>query len=284
MLQNETDGGRHMRSYLKTMTGSVLMSAVTLLATACGTGKDASKSDIKVTNGKAIQEDVYPAVVLLAMQTSEGQSICTGTFVNDHQLVTAGHCVEGQSELRPQIFYVKTDKSGARTGVRALRYKRNPAYSITDRNGVNGHDLAVVTFSDKTAPAGATLAREAPELESELTIVGYGNNRSYREADGQMAGSGAGEKRYGTNVLRLKADGFLSFYGLPEAAADVAPGEWVASGSGDSGGPMFIHGELVGVTSGGGLAQTEDGSLIAVSHYVDLNSEESRAFLAAQLN
>ena len=54
-------------------------------------------------------------------------------------------------------------------------------------------------------------------------------------------------------------------------------------GQGDSGGPLFIRGRLAGITSGGGVYSTEDGSMMSLSKYVDLNSTMSRRFLDEHL-
>ena len=102
-------------------------------------------------------------------------------------------------------------------------------------------------------------------------------------ADGRFEGSGSGTKRYGTNKVSKKDRGFISFYGLAAEEEGVTSGELVASGSGDSGGPMFVDGQLVGVTSGGGLVRTADGGVVSVSHYVDLNSTESLNFLSQHI-
>ena len=272
-----------MKSTMKKWTKPALAGTVALIMTACGKGPAAETADLKVTNGIKLSEDQYPAVVLIVKMVGEAQMMCTATFVNDHQIVTAGHCVEGLSEISPKLVVVQY-KNGVANGVRALSFKRNPMYSMRDQNGVNPHDLAVVTFPAGTAPAVATIAAATPAVESPLTIVGYGNNRNFMSPDGQFEGSGAGEKRFGKNVLARNTDGFLTFIGVPESASGVEEGDLVASGSGDSGGPMFVDGKLVGVTSGGGLAHLEDGTTVVVSNYVDLNSEESKAFLQRQLN
>lgn len=257
-----------------------------LITTACGSQQE-PQSQTKVTNGLTIGEDQFPSVVLLIMETSEGQAICTGTFVNDHQVVSAGHCVAGLAPHNPQLVYAKvtTAADGShhyRVGARALSLVQNPQYDINAANGVNGDDLAVINFPANTAPAISRVAQTPPPIGAALTIVGYGNNRTFFE-NGNLTGEGSGTKRFGVNHIRAKEDGFLTFYGVPESVAGLELGALAASGSGDSGGPMFVGGQLVGVTSGGGLGETSDGLLVNVSHYVDLNSRGSRAFLAANL-
>ncbi len=98
-----------------------------------------------------------------------------------------------------------------------------------------------------------------------------------------MTGSGAGVKRAGTNSVGSVSGGFINFDGLPEADGETTPGTLVASGSGDSGGPLFVSGQLAGVTSGGGLPRDGRGGYYATSKYVDVNSVYVKSFLNSQL-
>jgi len=254
------------------------------LGTACGRSGPES-SAVKVTNGIAVNESTFPSTVLLVMETPQGEAICTGTFVNDSQVVTAGHCVEGQNAVRPQIYYA-TERGGRMQAVaQAVSYKRNPLYSHAE--GVGPNDVAVITFPAHTAPAITALAPAAPRVGDEFTIVGYGNSANFINATGVLDGEGAGVKRAGTNTLSSVDDGMLGFAGL--TGKEAAPvdgekaGEYVSSGEGDSGGPLFVNGKLAGVTSGGGLRKTADGLDVSVSFYVDLNSPGSLKFLATAL-
>lgn len=258
--------------------------SLSIILTACGVESDSIHSNLDVTNGIEISEETYASVVLLVSVTEEGQSICTATFVNDQQVVTAGHCVYDLDPNEPSLYYVHLNEQGeGEYSVKAKSFAINPDYDMTVNNGVNPQDLAVVTFPEDTAPAVSQISFKTPAVGSELTIVGYGNNRNYMEENGKLSGSGAGTKRVGDNILRANSSGFLSFYGLPEANGVVEAGEQSASASGDSGGPMIVGNRLVGVTSGGGLSQGSGDSLIKVSHYVDLNSPESRRFLSSAL-
>ena len=272
-----------IKNLLKTILPSSLGLAL-VLSSACGQQESQTASEIKVTNGISASESAFPSTVLLVSVSEAGEGICTGTFVNDSQVVTAGHCVEGMRRENPNLFYVTLGADNeAIDSVRARSYRRNPNYSMEVNGGVNPSDLAIVNFPRRTAPAISRIATISPEVGTDITIVGYGNNRNFVTADDQLSGSGAGEKRYGVNQLAEIEEGFLTFYGLPEAQAGYASGEVVGAGAGDSGGPMFVGNEIVGVTSGGGLAETVDGLQVAVSHYVDLNSFESRAFLRRHL-
>ncbi len=261
---------------------SLQAAALVALVSACGQATQ-EDSSTKVTNGREIRESDFPSVVLLVANSAQGQSICTGTFVNSSQVVTAGHCLEGLNPVRPEMYYATEDASGqVRAVARAISFKRNPAYSIS--LGVSKSDLGVLTFPEGTAPATSSLATVTPKAGDQLTIVGYGNNENYPSATEGVGGTGAGVKRAGVNEIADVNEGLITFIGIPEKTSSEAPlGEYVLSGSGDSGGPLFVGGKLAGVTSGGGFASLEDGSAVAVSRYVDLTSTESRSFLASVL-
>ncbi len=262
------------------LVGSALV-ATSLLG--CGAISD-SASESKVTNGREIDEATYPSVVLLVMNLPEGQAICTGTFVNDSQVITAGHCVEGLTAAAPEMYVVsKKIENGAEkfyAVAKAISYKRNPKYNIS--LGVSPYDMSVVTFPANSAPATSRFATSAPRSGDSLTIVGYGNNVNSFDANGQLTGEGAGAKRFGSNTVGSVTGGFINFDGIAEADGRTA-GTLVSSGSGDSGGPLFVNGKLAGITSGGGLRSSADGSYYATSKYVDVNSSISRSFLATAL-
>jgi hypothetical protein len=259
-----------------------LVPAVLVLGFTTACGRSASEaSAVKVTNGVAIAENTFPSTILLVSMSAEGQSICTGTFINDSQVITAGHCVEGHSPSKPSIYYA-TEKGGQMVPVaQAVSFVRNPKYSFAE--GVSQYDLSVINFPARTAPAVTPLAEAAPEVGEEFTIVGYGNNANFL-SKGVLDGAGAGVKRAGKNFISAVEEGMITFAGL--TGVETAPvqgekaGELVSSGSGDSGGPLFVNGKIAGITSGGGLSKTEDGLDVAISLYVDVNSPVSRAFLA----
>ena len=265
-----------LRLFKAGLVGTTLVSVLV----GCGAAQDpaTSGSDVKVTNGREVAESDFPSVVLLYMP--DITSICTGTFVNNAQVVTAGHCVEGLDSENPNMVIVR-EVDGKLTAVaKAIRYQRNPNYNID--LGVNPNDLSVVTFPANTAPATTRVTTVTPRAGDAFTIVGFGNNENFINESGELDGSGAGVKRAGSNRVSSVSGGFISFTGVP-GAGQARAGQQVSSGAGDSGGPLFINGRLAGVTSGGGLRQTSSGP-VAQSFYVDLTSSASRAFLSRAPN
>ncbi len=247
---------------------------------ACGSQQAPETSSVKVTNGRKALAQEFPSVVMLVMLTSQGQGICTGTFVNDSQVLTAGHCVEGLDNNNLMLFYAAEINGQLTPVARAQKFQRHPAYDI--KLGVSPVDVSVITFPAGTAPAQSQIASTSPSKEDVLTIIGYGNNQNFKDTTGKQGGSGAGVKRIGTNKVAAVAGGFIQFLGVPAAMNQLPEGDLVSSGSGDSGGPLFVGGKLAGVTSGGGLAETTIG-LLSSSLYVDLNSSLVQPFLAQAL-
>ncbi len=254
-----------------------------LASTLIGCGTSAQNSETKVTNGHEISESTFPSVVLLTILDANDKvaGICTGTFVNDSQVVSAGHCVEGLNPADPAMAFLTKDKDGNPALLKAESFARHPNYSI--RLGVSAYDVSVINFPAGSAPAISPRATRSPSAGQSFTIVGYGNNVNEFDSWGRMTGSGAGKKRAGTNSVGSVSGGFINFNGLPEADGVTTQGTLVASGSGDSGGPLFVNGQLAGVTSGGGLPSDGRGGYYATSKYVDVNSAYVKSFLSSQL-
>lgn len=273
----------------KVVLNSFLAGAALLGLLACGRlAAPGDASGTKITNGIAANGE-FPAVVMLHFKANGGDSICTATFVNDAQVLTAAHCVFNMVSDPRQVANLLLDGRTLGRGdqIRALAVAVNPAY--TPNSGLlNSNDLAVVTFPPATAAAAVGLYSGEPEVGQAFTIVGFGLNDYQTEPGSTQLGTGSGVKRKGTNVIQSVENGMIRFTGVPTATAPGVPlGENVASGSGDSGGPMFIDQRLAAVTSGGSLKSIQDPSghtsMVKVSNYVDLNTAANQGFLAGAL-
>ncbi len=270
---------------LKAATSSLFLGLL-----ACGKVEQKPQtSETKVTNGLPANEE-FPSVIMLQFQLAQGSGICTGTFVNDSQVVTAAHCVHDLIEAGAQpssISFVRKNARGSAVKVAALAMEHHPDYQV-EEGKLNEHDLAVVTFPRGAAPGTTPLFAGEAQEGQEFTIVGFGlNNYSYG-SHGEQTGNGSGVKRKGNNRIAEVSQGMIRFYGVPTATDRAVPlGQESASGSGDSGGPLFIKGALAATTAGGGLAQARDekGRLVTVkvSNYINLHEASNEEFLKSAL-
>ena len=262
------------------------------LMSACGTQKKPQNyASLKITNGVNVSEDEFPSVVLLVVEKNGKREICSGTFVNDHQLVTAAHCVvDAVTGNLARVFYATPaysydeNEPQLRFVAQALNIRVHPGFQRSQSLEPSTNDLAVIDFPYGIAPSYSTIGYDAPEIDDAITIVGFGNNQSYLDEQGYQAGEGSGVKRAGRNVVTERDGGLISFKGLGTESSDFNQGDWSATGSGDSGGPMFLNGTLVGVTSRGELNEVKGGEYLAVSYFVDLTNEDNRRFLDEAMN
>lgn len=129
---------------------------------------------------------------------------------------------------------------------------------------------------DGLTEALAAASRDWPTMLQQ-ECAGNFRDRPYEEA-------GAGTKRSGINKLAYAGRGIFKFYGQLDQEGVPDSEVEVASGAGDSGGPLFSHSGdewfLAGVTHGGGLVLSGDG-VEKASVYVNLNSVAVRPWLEA---
>ncbi|RYZ48434.1 MAG: trypsin-like serine protease, partial [Proteobacteria bacterium] len=152
----------------------------------------------------------------------------------------------------------------------------------------NPHDLAVIDFPRHSASTIALISSKAPDVDSWVQLVGYGDNENFYDAEGALTGSGSGKKRVGTNKVYSYDQDMLLIVGVPGTTKDVMTGTESCSGAGDSGGPLLINSTtLVGVSYGGGIHKetAQDGSttLNCGSYYVNLSRKENIDFLESVL-
>lgn len=211
---------------------------VAILIGGCSVEK-AAANNVLVTNGRVINQDEYPAVVKIKL----GNSACTASFIAPRVLLTAAHCVKGKT------FDADT------------KVLMHPLYLSSGE--ANRADLALIQFPTAKSQETVTIGAP-PAVNDEIEIVGFGLSDAQDRTT-------AGTKRRGVNTLRERSNGMLVFSGL--IRGDAEDGKNSASASGDSGGPMFFNGNLVGVTSAGVIKGETKFSI-----YVDLNSSDSKSF------
>jgi hypothetical protein len=254
-----------MRNLRRTLAAIALTSA-TLLATA--------QPAAAITGGEPDGER-HPNVGLILFYTAEGRFRCSATLITPTVLATAAHCTDGTlgktlvtfdsviAEQPPSPFPVAADPSAGYTaaeiaaaGYRSGTAHTHPAYSdFTDLDNWNDFGLVVL---DKPV-TGITPATVAPEgyldqipqsrLNSTLfDLVGYGTEVRKPDAGPQKPQPMSYPliRRYTTSPGQKLTPQILQLNGNIN---DNRGGGGTCFG--DSGGPVFLDGYLVAVTSYG---------------------------------
>lgn len=204
------------------------------------------------------------SVFLLDLRFDNGASICSAVLVSPRVVLTAAHCVDpvfhGANSLTVRAIN-KPDTSNLMQSdaIDVTLISRHPQWNPADQE--SAFDVATLLLS--RAPVDvtpATLARSAPAPGTTLKIFGYGRTSV-------NAGSTSGVRRAVTT---------------PMTALRAAEFEFGSSGTagicaGDSGGPSFVNGELVGIHS-----RTESSSCgTGVDMRVDVHLSFIDSFIAA---
>lgn len=216
-------------------------------------GCTAAMSNPYIRNGTNATSGSYPSVVAIG----DGRSTCTGTFISDHVLITAAHCLKSNSMgLIDSQTYQMT--------VRAVAVYAHPSYDQNATYAVGPNDIGIVVFPKGTSTQYSRLAIAPPKLNDAFKIVGFG-----RISDNMP--DSAGIKRIGSNKIAGLSNGVISFAG--SSSSDGSPES--LSSFGDSGGPLIINDNISGVCSGSGqISQTQAESL-----YTNIFNESAVGFL-----
>lgn len=171
-------------------------------------------SNLKIVNGKEIEEIEYPAVYYIGN--------CTASFISDNVLITAGHCASTGSTIR----------ISRRISATSLKVIRHPKYNYVGKN-----DITIAIFPKGTSPYWVEIYDGKASVGDEAILVGYGRNSS---------SGGSGVKRMGRTKLTRVGNGVLNSY---RTTWNPGSGEDVSIAPGDSGGPLFLNGKLAGIAS-----------------------------------
>jgi hypothetical protein len=208
-------------------------------------------SALDIVNG--IETEDYESVIQLDI---DGYT-CTATAVSDSIVITAEHCV--------------SSSVGKRIGFESAR-----ALDFVFSREV---DVAVILFPKNTFKIYAQLGSVYPAPGDILTLVGYGQS-NYVENNVPD-----GKKRMGCNRLegfavrdtytithQETAGDYLHYRSLTKVRAK--PGLEAMTGRGDSGGPIFIGDQLIGVVSFGGTR-----SELRRTHKIENDPEPSKKLI-----
>jgi trypsin len=229
---------------------------------------------IAITGGQP-DGNRHPNVGLILFYDATGRFRCSATLVSPTVLVTAAHCTEGTlgstlvtfdsviAEQPPSPFPVAADPSVGYTPeeITAAGYLSGTAYTHPDYSGftdlANWNDVGVIVLDEPvTGIAPATLAPTnyldqfaQPQLNKTIfEVVGYGTEVRKPESGPQKPQPMSYPllRRYTTSPGQKLTPQILQLNGNPN---DPHGGGGTCFG--DSGGPVFLDGYLVAVTSYG---------------------------------
>ncbi|MEJ3743880.1 trypsin-like serine protease [Actinomycetes bacterium KLBMP 9797] len=251
---------------LRRTLAALVVTGATLLATA--------QPAVAITGGEP-DGDRHPNVGLILFYTAEGRFRCSATLVTPTVLATAAHCTDGTlgktlvtfdsviAEAPPSPFPVAADPSTGYTAAEITAAGDLPGTALTHPEYSNFTDLAnwndfgvVVLDKPVTGIAPAPLAARnyldrvaQPALNSTIfDLVGYGTEVRKPEAGPQKPQPMSYPllRRYTTAPGQKLTPQILQLNGNDN---DTRGGGGTCFG--DSGGPVFLNGYLVGVTSYG---------------------------------
>lgn len=230
---------------MRSLTRLALATAATAALVGAGTGTamadPASPHIIGGTSGSS------PYIVQLVFGQSGGTYGCTGEAIAPQWILTAKHCIDGTQWM--DVYYSNSVTSPG-----------TPVAADQVAGSANGDVALVHLSSSKTLNSYAPLASSySPRSGDTGTIWGYGLTAGgaqpthLNKATVNVVGSST--DAYGGSAVHVKGvDG--------------------ASNHGDSGGPLFVGGVIVGVCSTGDVA--DPGSDIhAGSNYANLTASRS---------
>jgi hypothetical protein len=263
-LEQPVEEGQRVKAIRRCLAAAAI-AAVTLVATALPAGA--------ITGGEP-DGNRHPNVGLILFYQADGRFRCSATLVSPTVLITAAHCTTGTlgrtlvtftsviAEQPPSPFPAAANPAAGYTSaeITAAGYLAGTAYThpqysnFTDLD--NWNDVGVVVLDTPLTIGPATMtpanyldAFGPPKLsKTDFLLVGYGTEVRKPDSGPQKPQPMSYPllRRYTTAPGQKLTPQILQLNGNP---ADTRGGGGTCFG--DSGGPVFLGGNLVAVTSYG---------------------------------
>ncbi|MEV6496538.1 S1 family peptidase [Streptomyces prunicolor] len=226
-------------------TTAVLAAAAAAAATALLSAPTAVAAPQPIVGGSTTTTTAYPFVMQIT-DASQNQ-FCGGTLVSATKVVTAAHCMVGETTSSVRVVGGRTYLNGTNGTVsKVSKIWINPSYT----DATNGNDVAVLTLSTSmpytTAKYVASTDTSVYATGTTARILGWGTTSENGSSSNQLR----------TATVPIVSDtSCKSSYGSDFIATDMVCAGYTSGGvdtcQGDSGGPLLIGGVLAGITSWG---------------------------------
>ncbi|OLZ67515.1 serine protease [Streptomyces sp. IMTB 2501] len=226
-------------------TAAILVATAATAATALLASPTASAAPQPIVGGTTTTTTEYPFVVQIT--DASGNQFCGGTLVAATKVVTAAHCMAGESAGSVHVVGGRTYLNGTDGTVSNVsKIWVNPDYT----DATNGHDVAVLTLSTALpyTPVSYVSSSQTSVYAAGTTarILGWGTTSENGSSSNQLR----------TATVPIVADSSCkTSYGSDFVQSDMVCAGLTTGGvdtcQGDSGGPLLIGGVLAGITSWG---------------------------------
>ncbi|MEU2435727.1 serine protease [Streptomyces rubradiris] len=233
-------GHRRVRKTAATLVATAAAAAAALLAS-----PTASAAPQPIVGGTTTTTTAYPFIMQIT-DASQNQ-FCGGTLVSPTKVVTAAHCMVGETTSSVRVVGGRTYLNGTNGTVsRVSKIWINPGYT----DATNGDDVAVLTLSTSMPYTTAKYVSSAQTgvyaAGTSARILGWGTTSENGSSSNQLR----------TATVPIVSDtSCRSSYGSDFVQSDMVCAGYSSGGvdtcQGDSGGPLLIGGVLAGITSWG---------------------------------
>lgn len=226
-------------------TAAILVATAAAAATALIASPTANAAPQPIVGGTTTTTAEYPFVMQIT--DASGNQFCGGTLVAAKKVVTAAHCMVGESAGNVRVVGGRTYLNGTDGTVsKVAGIWIHPNYT----DATNGNDVAVLTLST------AMPNKPVSYVSSSQTGVYAAGTTARILGWGTTSENGGSSNQLRTATVPLVADSSCkTSYGSDFVKSDMVCAGYTSGGvdtcQGDSGGPLLIGGVLAGITSWG---------------------------------
>ncbi|AIS01261.1 S1 family peptidase [Streptomyces glaucescens] len=231
-------------------TAVAIAATAAAAATALTAASPAGAAPQPIVGGTTTTTGAYP--FMMQITDASQDQFCGGTLVSPTKVVTAAHCMVGETPSGVRVVGGRTYLNGTNgTVARVSRIWIHPNYTTATR----GEDVAVLTLSTAmpytTAKYVSSTDTSVYAAGTTARVLGWGTTSS--------GGSSSNQLRTAT-VPIVSDTSCGGSYGSDYVKSEMVCAGYSSGGvdtcQGDSGGPLLVGGVLAGITSWGeGCAQ-----------------------------